>query len=106
MKQQIENGCRALGICLGHQALALHLGFDIVGKQTCTQGVQAPVPIFGAQELCGFYNSFEAVKDGVLCQVLEQQNTIGFQFHPESVMTQNGYNILATAIKKLFIMTP
>ena len=92
---------RLIGICLGHQAIASHQAIEVVQKPICTQGVAQEIEVFGCAEICGFYNSFAPQIKGEDLNVYERQNAISFQFHPESVMTKNGYNILVKAFEKL-----
>ena len=100
-----------LGICLGHQALAKYNRMDVVRQDEPTQGMQKEVTLFGEKQKVGFYNSF-AVRggaDGVESDLDEKGNVIamrsekmeGFQFHPESVMSENGYEILRDALVRL-----
>lgn len=102
-----ENKRPLLGVCLGHQAILKTMGVEIVKQPKPTQGVQLEVELFGKKEFVGFYNSFTAYlfQDMRLnCKITTDENkriiiiqsptTIGCLFHPESVMTQNGYKIL------------
>lgn len=97
-----------LAICLGHQITALELGLDIVRRDKPTQGMQRDVELFGRRERVGFYNSYYAVapetpRDGLdlrydpaTREVFALRTPLigGMQYHPESVLTQNGIDLL------------
>jgi phenazine biosynthesis protein phzE len=93
-----------LGVCLGHQILCERLGFEIVKSAQATQGEQHLISLFGHDEPVGMYNTFYAkykALEGV--EICEREGLVyalrggffsGFQFHPESVLTTNGFEIL------------
>lgn len=115
-----------LGICLGHQALIEYYG-GVVGRapeiihgkasnvqhdgKNAFNNIQKPLPV-------ARYHSLVATKmpdsltmtaqfttsDGVVLPMAIEHNTdrvIGFQFHPESILTTYGSNLLAQAIECL-----
>ncbi len=106
----MQNKKPLLGICLGHQAILKTMGVEIVKQPKPTQGVQLEVELFEKKEFVGFYNSFtayfsqESQEIALNCKITTDENkrviviqlptTIGCLFHPESVMTRNGYKIL------------
>lgn len=105
-------------VCLGHQAVAKKLGLDVVLQQKSTQGVQKKVNVFGKDERVGFYNSFSPVcsaqkretlpgdikmdtdNDGRVL-TLSGRKFISTQFHPESVLSEHGYEILSECLVRL-----
>ncbi len=105
-----------LGICLGHQALATLDGIQVVRQPRSSQGMPRMVQLFGKTYRLGFYNSFSALvtkdvesnpalrlsmdDDGRVI-ALEGAHYIGFQFHPESIMSEQGREIMRQALEKL-----
>jgi phenazine biosynthesis protein phzE len=102
-----------LGICLGIQAMAKHMGMPVQRQHIPTQGLQEEIDLFGRKERVGMYNSFSPVAEHVpanfeVCvnrenrvMALRSENIYGFQFHVESAMTENGLQILTEALDHL-----
>ena len=110
-----------LSICLGHQVLAVELGIEVAQRAKPNQGVQRLIDLFGRPERVGFYNTYSALsqQEFVTCARLldpvrvsrdPQSGEIhamrgpGFrsvQFHPESVLTQHGPQILHEMLTSL-----
>ncbi|MEU9577770.1 anthranilate synthase family protein [Streptomyces chilikensis] len=101
-----------LGVCLGHELIAAELGLEIVRKRVPYQGAQTTVDLFGRPETVGFYNSFVArcddraaaelagravevsrARDGEV-HALRGPGFAGVQFHPESVLTVRGIEVV------------
>ncbi len=102
-----------LGICLGHQSLAVSEGLEVARQDQSSQGLQREVKVFGRLRRLGFYNSFspvfsEKARERVdLRMDLDEHNRIiamqgdrfiGFQFHPESVMSEDGNDVMYRAL--------
>jgi len=104
---------KALFVCLGHQVLCRCLGFKIQRKENPLQGSQVKINLFGRDELVGFYNTFAPIVMGqkpyemaVIPELdelvaIRGESFAGLQFHPESLLTKNGYTILEDTLKYL-----
>ncbi|PNG16828.1 anthranilate synthase family protein [Streptomyces cahuitamycinicus] len=109
-----------LAVCLSHQVLSRLLGFRLRRRDVPNQGVQKEIELFGDRERVGFYNTFAAVADGAEARIdgvgrveisrdpdtgevhaLRGPHFTSMQFHAESVLTQDGPRILATALRDL-----
>jgi len=108
-----------LAVCLGHQALCHHVGIPLAYKDIVFQGTQSPVTIDGETERVGFYNTFvarvaddTALPDGVSVEaepatgdvhLLRGPHYRGIQFHAESILTENGYDLLHELVADLLL---
>lgn len=107
-----------LGVCLGHQAIAAALGGKIVRAKTPvhgrasrihhdSQGIFQGVP---SPTLVGRYHSLvadeatlpkelavsaRAIDETIMAFSHRDYPVIGVQFHPESILTEHGYKMLA-----------
>jgi phenazine biosynthesis protein phzE len=105
-----------LGVCLGHQSLAIHLGLKVERQASSTQGMQRKLCVAGQERRLGFYNSFSPVFDQAARERtdlkfdLDEKDRIvalfghglaGFQFHPESVMSEGGAALIYETIRDL-----
>ncbi len=113
-----------LGVCLGHQAIGETFGAKLENLTDVYHGVQTPIsigcydPIFEGldrKQQVGRYHSWVVSNDNfpkeleVIATSEEGQimalrhrkyDTIGIQFHPESVLTPNGKVMLSNFLKK------
>lgn len=114
----LNSKSKILGICLGHQILSKVTGLRIEKAKEVTQGVQKIINLFGKKRIVGFYNTFYAKYDSKIekernLQIEYDKNTndiyairgknfSSMQFHPESLLTQNGFEIILNELKILF----
>jgi anthranilate synthase component II len=112
-----------LGICLGHQAIGEAFGARIINLRSVYHGVATPVQITDDQEplfanipstiIGGRYHSWVVSSEGLpdcLKITCEDESGIimgishktcdvrGLQFHPESILTEHGMEIIANWI--------
>ncbi len=111
-KQLMDDQQPLLGVCLGIQSVAKTLGIPVEVQEFPTQGSQLEIDYFGSKERLGFYNSFSAVNQNIPSDLelslrddrvmaLRKDKLWGIQFHAESAMSRNGYNLLAQALENL-----
>jgi len=111
-RELISTGRSVVWICLWHQAICKELGFEVVQQETITQWVQKEILLLWKKQNVWMYNSFAprwdsrsintCVKDtdwNIL--FLSHGNITSCQFHPESIMTENGYDILTDMLKSV-----
>ena len=110
-----------LGICLGHQAIAEHFGTKLINLKEPLHGVASEIEILKDDYLfenlpvnfkIGHYHSWvvsEEISDDLEVLVKDKFGNImalkhknfdvrGLQFHPESILTENGKTILTNWI--------
>lgn len=116
-----------VGVCLGHELLAAELGLPLIRKAEPAQGAQTRIDLFGAEEVVGFYNTYTAHCDDVLAGRLASQGVevardpatgevhalrsraggfVGMQFHPESVLTLRGAELLHELLAGIRAVSP
>ena len=113
----LQSGRLFLAVCLGHQVLCRALGMEIFRKERATQGTQEMINLFGNPQRVGFYNTFAAClqdpldgievctsADGEVFATRGKQFT-SLQFHPESILTENGPEILSGILEGMFRST-
>ncbi|MGW0664929.1 anthranilate synthase family protein [Streptodolium elevatio] len=117
VRRRLDSGGPMLGVCLGHQLIAAELGLRLARKDTPYQGKQVDIDFFGRPEKVGFYNTFTALtperplyglefstdEDGGQVHALRAKGSrlAGLQFHPESVLTRNGLDIVRETLAAL-----
>jgi para-aminobenzoate synthetase component 2 len=122
--QQLGPTVPILGVCLGHQALAQAYGGRVVRAAELMHGKTSPVRHGGAGVFEGLpdpltatrYHSLIAerdslpacleitawLEDGTIMGLRHRQHPHlqGVQFHPESVLTQAGHQLLANFLRQ------
>ncbi len=106
-----------LGVCLGHQCIGEAFGGDVVSAGEIMHGKTSQVTHDGRGVFAGLANPFEAIRyhslaikdetlpsslevsarseSGLIMGVRHREHLIeGVQFHPESIMTQHGHQLL------------
>ncbi|MEV0156258.1 anthranilate synthase family protein [Micromonospora sp. NPDC050686] len=115
----LADGQPTLAVCLGHQLLAGLLGLRLHRRDAPYQGEQREVRLFGTPRLVGFYSTFTALAgadrlatpygpvelsrdaaDGAV-HAVRGPGFAGVQFHPESVLSQDGMAVLADLLGHL-----
>ncbi len=104
-----------LCVCLGHQILCGVLGLKVAKKQPAAfQGRQDIIDYFGKKQRVGFYNTFVAHYEKPLpgiefcsdpesgdIHALRHRQFGAVQFHPESILTTNGLQIIQDEMARL-----
>lgn len=112
-----------LGICLGHQAIGQVFGAKLINIKKVYHGIATPIQILdqkglfeglGNEIIVGRYHSWIVDRAGLpdcLEVLAEDENrqimalkhknapTVGMQFHPESVLTPEGKNLLSNFVQ-------
>jgi anthranilate synthase component 2 len=110
------------GVCLGHQAIGQVFGGKVVRARQIMHGKTSPVHHRGQGVFAGLPNPFDATRyhslvvdkasvpdclevtawtqhaDGSVDEIMGLRHRTlaveGVQFHPESILTEHGYNLL------------
>ena len=118
-----------LGVCLGHQCLGQVYGADVVRAPQMMHGKTSLVHHDGRGVFAGLPNPFEATRyhslvvepstvpdelevsartdDGVIMGLRHREHplTEGVQFHPESILTAGGHDLVANFVSSLAVAT-
>lgn len=118
LKIAVEKQIPLLGVCLGHQAIGMHFGAEVVRADELFHGKTSPVTHDGTGVLAGVPSPFRVTRyhsltvdpatvpeelqvtatsdSGMIMAMRHRKLPIhSVQFHPESVMTQYGHLMLA-----------
>ncbi len=120
--RQFSGSLPVLGVCLGHQAIAGAFGGEIVRAKRLMHGKTSPVTSDGKTIFSGLTTPFNAMRyhslavsreslpacleitarsdDGEIMGIRHKSHlTEGIQFHPESILTDSGMDILKNFLK-------
>ena len=117
-----------LGVCLGHQCLGQVYGGNVVRAPQVMHGKTSEVHHDGKGVFTGLPNPFEATRyhslvvepasvpaelevsaetsDGVIMGLRHREHptTEGVQFHPESILTAGGHDLVANFVRSLGVV--
>lgn len=119
--RELKNDVPLIGICLGHQAIIEALGGEVVhtgtvlhGKvskidhdnQAMFTGLNNPMPVARYHSLMGDKLPPELVVNATFGEVImavrhKNRPICGFQFHPESILTVQGAQLLKQSVEWL-----
>ena len=122
--ERFAGTCPILGVCLGHQAIGQVYGGDIVRAATVMHGKTSLIHHDGQGVFAGLPDPFEATRyhslvvdrgtfpasleitaetdDGTIMGIRHREHAVeGVQFHPESVLTAAGHQLLANFLAQV-----
>lgn len=120
--EQLAGRVPILGVCLGHQSIGQAFGGEVVRARTIMHGKTSPIRHGGRGVFAGVPDGFEATRyhslvvrkdtlpdclemtawtenpDGSVDEIMGLRHRTlpveGVQFHPESILTQHGHDLL------------
>ena len=120
--EKLSGAVPILGVCLGHQSLGQAFGGEVVRARTIMHGKTSPIRHKGVGVFAGLPDPFEATRyhslvvrrdtlpdclevtawtenpDGSVDEIMGLRHKTlpveGVQFHPESILTQHGHDLL------------
>ncbi|MET7392165.1 anthranilate synthase family protein [Dactylosporangium sp. NPDC005572] len=119
IRRRLDSGAPLLAVCLGHQLLCGELGLPLRRKAAPYQGMQREIDFFGRPARVGFYSTFTATAPGDRVvtpygevgvardpangdvHALRGPSFAGVQFHPESVLSYDGIELLRALLTGL-----
>lgn len=112
-----KNNKKFFWICLGHQLICRYLGIKVKKKALPTQWQQIEINLYWDRQKVAFYNTFAwftdnnwkeknlnldfSKKENWEIYAIRWKNFFSFQFHPESILTQNWLKIIKKYLLKL-----
>jgi anthranilate synthase component 2 len=122
--ERFAGACPILGVCLGHQAIGQVFGGDVVRAATVMHGKTSLIHHRNEGVFSGLPDPFEATRyhslvvdratlpdvleitaetdDGTIMGLRHREHSIeGVQFHPESVLTASGHQLLANFLAQV-----
>jgi anthranilate synthase component 2 len=123
--QHFAKNIPILGICLGHQAIAQAFGGEIIRAKQPTHGKASAVTHNQQGIFKGLPNPFKAARyhslavnqkklptcleitartedDEIMGLQHQRYPTVGVQFHPESILTEGGYQLMSNFLNAEF----
>lgn len=77
-----------MGICLGHQMMGRAHGYEVKKSAKQLHGQSIEIFFNGISTRVQRYNSLAVFQDGDEINICEYKNAISYQFHPESIGTE------------------
>ena len=115
----LASGQPFLAVCLGHQMLCERLGVPLAYKDIVFQGTQSPVGIDGRDRAgrllqhvrrpgrrragCPTASRVETDPETGDVHLLAGPHYRGIQFHAESILTENGFDLLHGLVRDLLV---
>jgi len=97
-----ENNKKYFWVCLWHQLICRSKNIELKKKEIPTQWEQIEIDLFWKMQKVAFYNTFSWFdKNWKIINALRWENFFSYQFHPESILTQNWLEILRESLEEL-----